>query len=89
MAIVKEIVVKTGYEQFHNEATVKLANIDAEIEQEVALYRESVIAKRADDRVRLQSIVDMCTEEREVEVPDIVEEETIEGEEQVAENIVE
>lgn len=89
MAIVKEIVVKTGYEQFHNEATVKLANIDAEIEQEVALYRESVIAKRADDRVRLQSIIDMCTEEHEVEVPDIVEEETIEGEEQVAEDIVE
>lgn len=86
MAIVKEIVVKTGYEQFHNEATVKLANIDAEIEQEVALYRESVIAKRADDRVRLQSIVDMCTEEREVEVPDV---EETEGEEQVAEDIVE
>ena len=86
MAIVKEIVVKTGYEQFHNEATVKLANIDAEIEQEVALYRESVIAKKADDKVRLQSIIDMCTEEREVEVPDV---EETEGEEQVAEDIVE
>lgn len=86
MAIVKEIVVKEGYEQFHNEATVKLSNIDAEIEQEVALYRESVIAKKADDRVRLQSIINMCTEEREVEVPDV---EETEGEEQVAEDIVE
>lgn len=86
MAIVKEIVVKTGYEQFHNEATMKLSNIDAEIEQEVALYRESVIAKKADDRVRLQNIIDMCTEEREVEVPDV---EETEGEEQVAEDIVE
>lgn len=88
MAIVKEIVVKEGYEQFHNEATVKLSNLDAEIEQEVALYRESVIAKKADDRVRLQNIIDMCTEEREVEVPDETEE-VAEGEEQVAEDIVE
>lgn len=88
MAIVKEIVVKEGYEQFHNEATIKLSNIDAEIEQEVALYRESVIAKKADDKVRLQSIIDMCTEEREVEVPDETEE-VAEGEEQVAEDIVE
>lgn len=88
MAIVKEIVVKEGYEQFHNEATIKLLNIDAEIEQEVALYRESVIAKRNDDRARLQNIIDMCTEEREVEVPDETEE-VAEGEEQVAEDIVE
>lgn len=88
MAIVKEIVVKEGYEQFHNEATIKLSNLDAEIEQEVALYRESVIAKKADDKVRLQNIIGMCTEEREVEVPDETEE-VAEGEEQVAEDIVE
>jgi hypothetical protein len=86
MDIVKEIVVKEGYEQFHNEATIKLSNLDAEIEQEVALYRESVIAKKADDRVRLQNIIGMCTEEREVEMPDV---EETEGEEQVAEDIVE
>lgn len=82
MAIVKEIVVKEGYEQFHTEATEKLANLDAVVEEKVAAYRETVIAEMNDDRERLQKIVDMCTEEVEVEVPDVVEEETTEGEEE-------
>ena len=79
-------VVKVGYEQFHAEATDKLANLDAVVEEKVAAYRESVIAEMNDDRVRLQNIVDMCTEEKEVEVPDV--EETTEGVEEVATDYV-
>ena len=76
-------VVKEGYEQFYAEATYKLTNIDNEIETEVNAYRETVIAKKNDDKQRLQNIIDMCTEEKEVEVPDVVEE-TTEGAEEVA-----
>lgn len=68
-------VVKEGYEQFHAEATEKLANLDAVVEEKVNAYRETVIAEMNDDRIRLQNIVDMCTEEKEFEVP---EEETVE-----------
>ena len=67
-------VVKVGYEQFHAEATDKLANLDAVVEEKVAAYRETVIAEMNDDRERLQHIVDMCTEEKEFEIPDEVEE---------------
>lgn len=67
-------VVKAGYEQFHAEATEKLNNIDADIEVKVNAYRETVIAEMSDDRVRLQNIIDMCTEVKEFEVPDVVEE---------------
>ena len=80
-------VVKVGYEQFHAEATDKLANLDAVVEEKVAAYRETVIAEMNDDRVRLQNIVDMCTEEKEVEVPDV--EEPTEGAEEVATDYVE
>ena len=76
MAIEIRKVVKEGYEQFHAEATSKLANLDAVVEEKVAVYRETVIAEMNDDRVRLQNIVDMCTEEKEVEVPDVVDETT-------------
>lgn len=72
-------VVKEGYEQFHAEATEKLNNIDNEIEIKVAEYRETVIAEKEDDKIRLQHIIDICTEEKEVEVSDVVEE-TIEDE---------
>ena len=74
-------VVKEGYEQFHAEATEKLANLDAVVEEKVNAYRETVIAEMNDDRIRLQNIVDMCTEEKEVEVPDV---EETEGGEEVA-----
>ena len=71
-------VVKVGYEQFHTEATDKLANLDAVVEEKVAAYRETVIAEMNDDRERLQHIVDMCTEEKEFEIPDEVEETEVE-----------
>ena len=83
MATEIQKVVKVGYEQFHAEATEKLANLDAVVEEKVAAYRETVIAEMNDDRIRLQNIIDMCTEEKEVEVPDVVEE-TTEGTEEFA-----
>lgn len=66
-------VVKVGFEPFHAEATEKLANLDAVVEEKVAAYRETVVAEMNDDRIRLQNIIDMCTEEKEVEVPEVEE----------------
>ena len=77
-------VVKEGYEQFHAEATGKLDNLDTIVEEKVNAYRETVIAEMNDDRIRLQNIIDMCTEEKEVEVPD----EESEGTEEVANDFV-
>lgn len=73
MAIEIRRVVKVGFEQFHDEATSKLANLDAVVEEKVATYRETVIAEMNDDRLRLQNIVEMCTEEKEFEVPEVEE----------------
>ena len=73
MATEMRKVVKAGYEQFHAEATDKLANLDAIVEEKVNAYRETVIAEMNDDRIRLQNIVDMCTEEREIEVYEVEE----------------
>ena len=77
MAIVKERVVLRGYEAFYEEAQRQLENVEEEV-------RKLVEAKTQ----KLNDIIAMCTEEREVEVPDETEE-VAEGEEQVAEDIVE
>ena len=60
-------VIRVGFEKFHEDATEKLKNIDNEIEEEVALYRETIVANKKDDISRLQTIVEKCTEEKEVE----------------------
>ena len=74
MAIVKERVVLRGYEAFYEEAQRQLENVEEEV-------RKLVEAKTQ----KLNDIIAMCTEEVEVEVPDV---EETEGEEQVAEDIV-
>lgn len=71
MAIVTKRVVSAGYEAFYNEAQKQLENVEEEV-------RKLVEAKVK----KLNDIITMCTEEVEVEVPDVVEEETAEGEEE-------
>ena len=77
-------VVKEGYEGFYNDAQNRLANLDAEIEVKVAEYRAKVAEEVKDDKVRLENILEMCQEEKEFEVPDVVEEEIV-AEEQISE----
>jgi F0F1-type ATP synthase membrane subunit b/b' len=67
MAIEKRIVVKEGYEGFHAEAISKLASVEETARAKV----EELIR---DDKERLQNIINVSTEEIEVEVPDVVEE---------------
>lgn len=81
-------VVKAGYENFYNDAQNRLANLDAEIEAKVAEYRAKVIEEIKDDKARLDSILEMCQEEKEFEVPDVVEE-VVEPTAEVTENVEE
>lgn len=67
-------VVKEGYEGFYADAEAKLANLDNEIEAKVAEYRAKLAEDLKDDKVRLENILEMCQEEREFEVPEVVEE---------------
>lgn len=67
-------VIKEGYEGFYNDAQNKLANLDADIEAKVAEYRAKLAEDLNDDKVRLENILEMCQEEKEFEVPDVVEE---------------
>lgn len=61
-------VVKVGYEQFHAEATEKLANLEETV-------RAKVEELMKDDKERLVNIIEMCMEEVEVPVPTTTEEE--------------
>lgn len=80
-------VVKEGYEGFFADAQNKLANLDAGIEAKVAEYRAKVVEEINDDKVRLENILEMCQEEKEFEVPDVVEE--VVAEEPISEGGVE
>lgn len=60
-------VVSEAYKEYYDRATERLNNINNEIEEEVALYRETVVAKKNDDIKRLEKIVEQCMEEKEVE----------------------
>ena len=66
-------VVKDGYQVFYDKAVEDLAKVEEMIK---------------DDKDRLQKIIDMCMEEKEVEVKDVVEQaenETTEQTENVGE----
>ena len=73
MAIVKQIVVKEGFKQYYDEALEQKAHVE-----EFAKAKVEELIK--DDMETLDKIIDVCTEEIEVEVPDEVKEETAEGE---------
>jgi hypothetical protein len=71
MAIVTKRVVSAGYEKFYDEAMKELETVEEDVR------------KLVEARVnKLNEIITLCTEEIEVEVPDVVEEETAEGEEE-------
>ena len=71
MAIVTKRVVSAGYEKFYDEAMKELETVEEDVR------------KLVEARVnKLNEIITLCTEEIEVEVPDVVEEETTEGEEE-------
>jgi len=78
-------VIKEGYEGFYNDAQNKLANLDADIEAKVAEYRAKLAEDLNDDKVRLENILEMCQEEKEFEVPDVVEE--VVDEEPISEHV--
>ena len=73
MAIETRKVVKEGYKQFYDDAVEKMAKVE-----EFAKAKVEELIK--DDKERLQKIIDVCTEEIEVEVPDEVQDEPAEGE---------
>lgn len=73
MAIEIRKVVKEDYKQFYDDAVEKMAKVE-----EFAKAKVEELVK--DDKERLQKIIDVCTEEIEVEVPDEVQDETAEGE---------
>lgn len=73
MAIEIKKVVKEDYKQFYDDAVEKMAKVE-----EFAKAKVEELIK--DDKERLQKIIDVCTEEIEVEVPDEVQDETAEGE---------
>lgn len=64
--IIQEQRVKRGYEDIHAQASNLIANIEEEVRRKV----EEMVA---DDKRRLQSIIDECVEVVEVEVPDTTE----------------
>ena len=74
-------VVKDGYQVFYDKAVEDLAKVE-----EIAKAKVEEMVK--DDKERLQKIIDMCMEEKEVEVEDVVEQaenETTEQTENVGE----
>ena len=60
-------VVKDGYQVFYDKAVEDLAKVE-----EIAKAKVEEMVK--DDKERLQKIIDMCMEEKEVEVEDVVDE---------------
>lgn len=60
-------VVKEGYQVFYDKAIEELTKVE-----ETAKAKVEEMVK--DDKERLQKIIDMCMEEKEVEVEDVVEE---------------
>lgn len=60
-------VVKEGYQVFYDKAMEELTKVE-----ETAKAKVEEMVK--DDKERLQKIIDMCMEEKEVEVKDVVEE---------------
>lgn len=60
-------VVKEGYQVFYDKAMEELTKVE-----ETAKAKVEEMVK--DDKERLQKIIDMCMEEKEVEVEDVVEE---------------
>lgn len=73
MAIEIRKVVKEDYKQFYDDAVEKMGKVE-----EFAKAKVEELIK--DDKERLQKIIDVCTEEIEVEVPDEVQDEPAEGE---------
>lgn len=74
-------VVKDGYQVFYDKAVEDLAKVE-----EIAKAKVEEMIK--DDKDRLQKIIDMCMEEKEVEAEDVVEQaenETTEQTENVGE----
>lgn len=61
--VVHEQRVKHGYEDIHANASNLIANIEEDVRRRV----EELVA---DDKKRLQSIIDECIEVVEVEMPD-------------------
>lgn len=60
-------VVKEGYQVFYDKAVEELEKVE-----ETAKAKVEEMVK--DDKERLQKIIDMCMEEKEVEVEDVVDE---------------
>lgn len=60
-------VVKEGYQVFYDKAMEELTKVE-----ETAKAKVEEMVK--DDKERLQKIIDMCMEEKEVEVEDVVDE---------------
>lgn len=60
-------VVKEGYQVFYDKAMEELTKVE-----ETAKAKVEEMIK--DDKERLQKIIDMCMEEKEVEVEDVVDE---------------
>lgn len=60
-------VVKEGYQVFYDKAMEELTKVE-----ETAKAKVEEMVK--DDKERLQKIIDMCMEEKEVKVEDVVEE---------------
>lgn len=60
-------VVKEGYQVFYDKAMEELTKVE-----ETAKAKVEEMVK--DDKERLQKIIDMCMEEKEVEVKDVVDE---------------
>ena len=60
-------VIKEGYQVFYDKAMEELTKVE-----ETAKAKVEEMVK--DDKERLQKIIDMCMEEKEVEVEDVVEE---------------
>lgn len=60
-------VVKEGYQVFYDKAMEELTKVE-----ETAKAKVEEMVK--DDKDRLQKIIDMCMEEKEVEVEDVVDE---------------
>ena len=60
-------VIKEGYQVFYDKAVEELEKVE-----ETAKAKVEEMVK--DDKDRLQKIIDMCMEEKEVEVEDVVDE---------------
>lgn len=72
MAIVTEVVVKTGYEEIYD----KLLEMKAGIEEKIRKQME-------EECVTIDNMIGECTTIVETEVPDEAEEEAVESQEEV------